>query len=160
MPAPAVQIKGLTALRKDVDAMTKDDKGPLFNAMKRAGYQAVQPIVPAARTRIPTSSRRPGRTHQPGALANSIRASAYRSGAAVRMGGKPVPFAGWMEFGGLRRRPFPSSREFVKGGRYLFPAARGLADKAADEYTRAINEVFGSGRVWTNTTSSPGAVHD
>ena len=76
------------------------------------------------------------------------------------MGGKPVPFAGWMEFGGLRRQPFPSSRDYIKSGRYLFPAARDLAGRSAEEYTKAINEVFGSGRVWTNTTDSPGAVRD
>ena len=160
MPAALVKIDGLTALRKDVDRMTKDDKGPLFNAMKRAGYAAVAPIVPAARSRIPRSARRPSRTHRPDALANSIRASAYRSGAAVRMGGKTAPQAGWMEFGGVRRQPHESTREYVQTGRYLFPAARDLSAKAADEYTRAIGEVFGSGRVWTNTTDNPAAVHD
>ena len=160
MPAALVKVNGLTALRKDIDRLTKDEKGPLFNAMKRAGYAAVQPIVPAARTRIPHSARRPGRTHRPDALADSIRASAYRSGAAVRMGGKQAPQAGWMEFGGVRHQPHDSSRPFIKTGRYLFPAARDLSAKAAAEYTRAINEVFGSGRVWTNTTDNPAAVHD
>lgn len=153
-----VKVEGLTTLRKDIDKMCTDQKGPLFSTLKAAGYAAVQPIVPAARDRIPTSSRPRSQYHRPDGLANSIRASAYRSGAAVRMGGKGEPEAGWMEFGGSRRKPHASSRDFVKNGRYLFPAARGLSASASSQYTKALNEVFGSGRVWTNTTDNPEAV--
>ena len=154
------KIDGLLALRKDIDRMTKDAKGPLFSALKAAGYSAVQPIVPAARDALPVSDRNPSASHRPGLLAKTLRPSAYRSGAAVRMGSKQVPWAGWVEFGGTRRKPFQSEREYVKDGRYLFPAARGLATSAASKYTQALTAVFGSGRVWTNTTDNASAVHD
>ena len=153
-----VKIEGLTALRKDVDRMCTDQRGPMFAALKQAGYAAVAPIVPAARDRIPASDRPRSGYHRPGGLQNSIRASAYRSGAAVRMGSNAEPEAGWMEFGGTRHAPHNSSRSYARDGRYLFPAARGLAPAAAAQYVHALNDIFGSGRVWTNTTDSAGSV--
>ena len=70
------------------------------------------------------------------------------------MGSKAVPWAGWVEFGGTRHRPWQSSREFVKDGRYLFPAARGLAQQTADLYSDALEHVFTSSGVWTNPGDS------
>jgi hypothetical protein len=147
-----VVIGGLAALKRDLNRLAADESGPLFNAMKRAGYAAVEPVVPATRARLPTGGS--------GRLAGSLRASAYKSGAAVRMGSKSVPYAGWVEFGGTRRRPHDSNRPYIRSGRYLFPAAADLSPAAAAAYTRALDEMFGSGRVWTNTTSDPAAVHD
>jgi hypothetical protein len=73
------------------------------------------------------------------------------------MGSKAVPWAGWVEFGGTRHKPFTSSRPFVKDGRYMFPAARGLAERSEQLYSDAIERVFASSGVWTN----PGdEVHD
>ena len=150
MTQPVVGIVGARALRKDLDRLASDVNGPLFNAMKRAGYHAVQPIVPATRAALPKQGT--------GRLAGSVRASAYRSGAAVRMGKSQVPYAGWIEFGG--RRPDGSNREYRPGGRYLFPAARDLAADAAKDYSAALEQLFGSSGIWTNTTTNPGSVHD
>jgi len=160
MPQAVAEVVGLKALMKDINQLTKDERSPLFAAMKQAGYDAIKPVVPAARGEIPTSDRRETRTHQPGALSSSLRASAYRSGAAVRMGSPKVPFAGWMEFGGKRHRPHESSRSFRGTGRYLFPAAREEAPRAVVEYTKAINALFGRTAIWTNSTTNPEAVHD
>jgi len=152
------QVVGLKALMKDVDRLCKNERSALFAAMKKAGYRAVSPIVPAARASLPHSDRRPSRTHKPGALAGSLRASGYRSGAGVRMGGTKVPYAGWVEFGG--RRPDGSEREYIQSGRYLFPAAKGDASRAVTEYTKEINDLFGRTAIWTNAKSNPESVHD
>jgi phage gpG-like protein len=154
------QVVGLKALMKDVNRLTKDERGPLFAAMKEAGYNAVKPVVPAARGALPVSDRKAGSSHRPGALAGSLRASAYRSGAAVRMGSKSVPYAGWVEFGGTRKRPHASSRPFLRNGRYLFPAAEANAPRAVREYTSSINRLFGKTAIWTNATDSEGSIHD
>ena len=66
---PQVAVVGAQALRKDIDRLCRDERSPLFNAMKRAGYAAVQPVVPATRARIPSSGRRNSRWHKTGALA-------------------------------------------------------------------------------------------
>jgi hypothetical protein len=160
MVEPLVAVVGAKALRKDINRMTKDERSPLYSAMKKAGYAAISPIVPAARAAIPQSDRKASGRHRPGALAGSIRASAYKSGAAIRMGSKAVPWAGWVEFGGTRRRPRVSERPYVKSGRYLFPAARALSSRAASSYSDALNTVFAQSGVWTNSSDSAGSVHD
>jgi hypothetical protein len=149
-----VGVYGLKALRKDISQQLDDPRSELYNALKRAGYGAVKPIVPAVRSALPHGDRTTG------TLANDVRASGTRTGGSVWMGRKAVPYAGWVEFGGSRRKPHYSSRQYVKDGRYLFPTARSLAAKAGDAYTAALNQVFGSGRVWTNTTSEGDQVHD
>jgi hypothetical protein len=161
MPRQAVaSVVGLKALMKDVDRLCKDERGPLWNAMKRAGYAAVSPIVGRTRESLPHSDRRSTRTHKPGQLAASVRASAYRSGAATRMGGKNAAMAGWVEFGGTRRRPHFSERPFVRSGRYMYPAAKTLGPAAAQNYTKAVNEIFGRTAIWTNSKTNPESVHD
>jgi hypothetical protein len=147
--APIAQVFGVKALLRDISKLEKDERSALWSAMKKAGYAAVQPIVPAARGPLPVLS---------GDLANTIRASGTRSGGSVRMGRPTVPYAGWVEFGGSR--PDGSERTYVRGGRYLFPAAVTLSGRAADTYTRALSELFGRSDIWSNTTEDGGRVHD
>ena len=149
MAAPVVGVVGMQAIRKDLNRMTQDVRSPLYDALKRAGYAAVKEIVPTARARMSSRS---------GRLANSVRASGYGSGAAVRMGSAAVPYAGWVDFGGSR--PDGSAREYLAGGRYLFPAAQSLASKAAASYTASITQLFDKPAIWTNSGDNPGSVHD
>jgi hypothetical protein len=155
-----VAIEGAKALRHDLDRLATDVNGPLFNAMKRAGYHAVLPIVQEARQRIKAGRTTTRKSAQ--RLELSIRASGTKTGGAVRMGGKRygVEYAGWIEFGGTRKRPHESSRDFVQSGRYLYPAAKDLAERAAKDYSDALTQLFGSSGIWTNVTGSPEAVHD
>ena len=151
---PVVGIVGIKALSKDINQLTDDVRSPLFKAIQAAGRTAAEPVAAATRSALPHSDRR---TPDAGQLAGSVRTSGTRTGAAVRMGSKQVPWAGWVEFGGQRYRPFHSQRDYVKDGRYLFPAARGLAERSASLYSDALERVFVSSGVWTN----PGdQVHD
>lgn len=150
MAGPAtVTVVGAKALRRDLNRMATEVSGPVFNAMKRAGYWAVQPIVGLTRSELPSDS---------GDLAGTVRASGTKTGASVRMGRKTVPYAGWIEFGGSR--PDGSERQYVKDGRYLFPAARGDAARAAEAYSRNLDQVFNESSTWTNSTATAGSVHD
>lgn len=150
MAAPVLAgVAGIKALQHDIDKLEKEQQGPLWNAMKRAGYAAVKPIVPATRSILPIVT---------GRLGNTVRASGTRSGASVRMGTAAVPYAGWVEFGGTR--PDGSERDYIPSGRYLFPAAQGLAGAAAREYSQELTVVFASAGVWTNSTDTASAVHD
>lgn len=158
MAEPIVGVVGAKALRKDLNKLITEVNGPLFNAMKRAGYAAVQPIVGIVRSALPRSDRKQSRTHHPGALSMDVRASGTQTGGSVRMGRKTIPYAGWVEFGG--NRPDGSSREFVQDGRYLFPSAKGDAGRAAKAYSDALTALFGNSGIWTNTTADGSAVND
>jgi Bacteriophage HK97-gp10, putative tail-component len=144
MAAPAVvTVVGLKALRKDIDQLAKPDRGPLNDALKAAGRKAAEPVVEAARNAVP---------HDSGTLAGSVRLSATRTGARVRMGKQSVPYAGPVEFGG-----WPEGRAYVKDGRYLFPAAHRLGTVAERLYNTEIGRALDRFH-WTNTIGT--TVHD
>jgi hypothetical protein len=156
--APVVAIVGMRALRRDLNRLTDDVKSPLYAAMKDAGRRAAEPVAARARSSIPKDDRPESRWNHPGRLASTIRTSGTRTGAAVRMGRATARYAGWVEFGG--HRPDGSSRPFVADGRYLFPAARGLANESATLYTQEMQRVFDDARTWSNSTTNPEAVHE
>jgi hypothetical protein len=149
MAAPSVGVVGMSALRRDINQLTENQSSALYTQIKAAGKQAAEPVAAATRSSLP---------HDTGTISGTVRTSGTKTGAAVRMGSAKVPYAGWIEFGG--NRPDGSSREYVKDGRYLFPAARGLAARAAQTYSDALNRVFGSDGIWTNTSDNPESVHD
>jgi hypothetical protein len=143
--APQVAVVGLSALNRDIKRAT-DNAGPIYAVMSQAGKQAAAPIAAQARSSYPTGAT--------GRLAASVRFSGTRSGASVRVGSASVPYAGPVDFGG-----WPEGRQYLTNGRYLFPAAVGLASEAAQLYEAALNQGFAD-FPWTNETTSAGAVHD
>lgn len=149
MAQPVVGIVGARALRKDLSHLADDATGPLYQVMKQAGRDAAEPVAAATRQALP---------HVTGTLAGDVRTSGTKTGAAVRMGRVSVPYAGWVEFGGTRKDG--SERPFIRTGRYLFPAAAGLAERSARSYSDALAVLFERSDLWTNTTSDPGAVRD
>jgi hypothetical protein len=153
---PVVGIVGMAALRRDINRMAADQSGPLYQAIREAGRQAAEPVAMLTRSTLPRETR----STDAGALLDTVRTSGTRTGAAVRMGTPRVSWAGWIEFGGTRRKPHESSRPIVRDGRYLFPAARQLAAGVADRYSAAIGRILNTDTVWTNTTNDGGAVHD
>jgi hypothetical protein len=148
-PAAQVQVVGMKALRRDIKRLATDQSSQLYQGIKEAGKQAAEPVAARARSTLP---------HDSGTLSGNVRTSGTRTGGAVRMGQKSVPYAGWVEFGG--RRPDGSARPFVASGRYLFPAAAGLAATSAELYAAAIDRVLNDPAVWTNTTTDGSSVHD
>jgi hypothetical protein len=151
MAQPVVGIVGAKALRKDLSRLADDVTSPLYKAMKQAGRDAAEPVAAAVRAALP---------HVTGTLAGDVRTSGTKTGAAVRMGRASVPYAGWVEFGGTRKKPHYSERPFIKTGRYMFPAARPLAEQAARSYSDALAVLFERSDIWTNTTSDGSAVRD
>ena len=149
MPAPQVAIVGMSALRRDVTRMT-DQGGALNAALAKAGAIAAQPVADITRATLPQDS---------GTLAGDVRLSGTRTGATVRMGRASIRYAGWVEFGGTRKVPHRSTRQFQPRGRYLYPAALQLAGTVGARYETEIQKVFNSFG-WTNETTDPTAVHD
>lgn len=148
--APTVAIVGLRALARDLRKLSKETAGPLVDALKQAGREAATPVANATRAAVPKESS---------ALSSTARVSATRTGASVRYGTAKYPYAGWIEFGGVRRNPRLSRRPFVAGGRYLFPAAAAAGPSAARHYIEAVTAALEKFD-WTNETTAAGSVHD
>jgi hypothetical protein len=143
---PTVGIVGMRALVRDIARLAEDTSGPLLEAFKAAGRTAAEPVASRTRSSLP---------HVSGALSGDVRITSARTGASVRMGRSSIPYAGPVEFG------WPAhNREYIAGGRYLFPAAAGLAERVVELYSDAMSKVFATAGVWENTTDDPEAVHD
>jgi hypothetical protein len=149
MAAPTVALVGLKAMQRDLYRLV-DDRGPLNRAFQAAGRQAAEPTYAAAKSALPKSS---------GRLSGDLRIGATKSGATVRMGRASIRYAGWVEFGGHRKAPHPSSRDYDSRGRFLFPNALRLAPAAAAAYAAAVERQLNSFD-WTNRGDQAGAVHD
>jgi hypothetical protein len=160
MAAPLVEVVGLRALMKDLKAAGDDRSSSLIKEMQQAGKVAMQPIADAARGTVPHDTGRVHAEAKGPTLEQDIRVTASRTGAAVRMGRKgKLEYAGWIEFGGVRHRPHTSERAFVKDGRFLFPAARGLTQTAKRLYEDGVARAFDHYH-WTNTSADPESAHD
>lgn len=67
--------------------------------------------------------------HRSGRLAGSVRVTDERGGARVSMS---TPYAGWIEYGGSRGRPYVST------GRYLGAASQGQDREMVRDSERAL----------------------
>jgi hypothetical protein len=143
--APLVSVVGLKALQKDLRRMSDPRAGDLAKAMAQAGKAAMAPVAEAVRGAYPSVS---------GRLAGTVRVTGSRTGAAVRVGKKTVPYAGPVDFGG-----WPKSRPFVKSGRYLYPTAESMTGATVAKYEQAVAHLVET-FPWSNTTTNPGGVHD
>jgi hypothetical protein len=147
--AARVEVVGVAALAADFRHLAAP-AGPLDQQLARAGRVAVTPLAAVARSAFPQVS---------GRLASDVRVTNSRSGAAVRTGRNSIRYAGWVEFGGHRKAPHDSSRDYLSQGRYLFPHAQSLAGPAARSYSTGTQRAL-DGYRWTNTGTDPGGVHD
>jgi hypothetical protein len=146
----AVSVVGLKALAADIKKQSDDTQSDLYKALRAAGKAAAEPVAARTRAMLPNDS---------GDLVGTVRASGTRTGAAVREGSNAIVYGPWIEFGG--DRPVQGgSRIYTPDGRYLFPAARGMASVAAETYEREITKTFGAGRIWTNSGDDGKDVHD
>jgi hypothetical protein len=148
--APVVQVAGLRALVKDMKALGAP-AGPLLKQMQQAAKSAGEPVAAMTRATLPQVS---------GQLAGTVRVTATRTGASVRMGSSSIRYAGWIEFGGTRRAPHESMRDYQSNGRYLFLAARAEVGQVTALYEAAVTKALNAYR-WSNEeTTNGGSVHD
>lgn len=125
MAGEPVKVKGIIELQKALRKIEKDLPKELA-----AGLAEAAEIVGAhARTKVPVRT---------GAARDSIKARKQQRSASLATGGSRAPYYPWLDFGGRVGRNKTSMREFVKGGRYIFPA---LAEKDA-QVKEKVDEVL------------------
>ncbi len=125
----SIQWVGAPEFARDMLRLNPIARARALKAME----QTAQSLVPVVRSRMPKVS---------GALAASVMASSDNRGVSVDA---DTPYAGWIEFGGTRGRPY------VDSGRYLTP----VVTRAASRFGRAINTSLTKttkGFPWTHTS--------
>ena len=146
-PEPVVDVIGARALRRDLQRLGEAG-GAILEEIKVAGRTAAEPVVTKARSAWPISDL--AHAHH----ADSLRVIGVKTGATVAEGGRRYGGTGWLEFGGNR------GRDYIPAGRFLFPAAAGLAPVVAELYSAGVQKALDLGSSWTNTTSEAKAVSE
>lgn len=156
-PGIIIAVDGLDELRRD---LRRVDKVFFDRAFKTAGREVAEPIAARVRSVLP---RRSGR------LAGTVRVATIRTGAALRVGSKRVPYVGPVEFGGYPRPArnlrwrgglwrtragvvawVGGGRPFIATGRYIFPTAAAMTDQTAAHYETALQHQINA-YPWTHT---------
>jgi phage gpG-like protein len=107
MASDGIEVHGIPELERGSRRLFENIDQGAGSAFRSVADQ----VATMVRTRVP---RRSGR------LAASVLADQADEGALVGLG-DGVPYAGWIEFGGTRGRPY------VPSGRYLYPTAQDAA---------------------------------
>lgn len=130
-----ITVDGLDALRRRLAAADKN----VAKGLGRAGKSAADIVVAAARTKVPVRS---------GRARDSLRAVILRGGAGIRGGGAKAPYFGFLDYGnkvdrgGGVGRGDSQVREYLKGGRIVYPAVREKRDEAIDVYVEAMKDLL------------------
>jgi hypothetical protein len=148
----AVTAVGLAALQRDWQALYKPG-GAIDKAMSAAGMAAIAPVAALTRGALPQNT---------GRLAATVRQRAIRTGGEVDLGDSGTRYGGWIEFGGWRRAPHESYRDYDSRGRFLFPSGLSQLSESAvtADYVKAI-QTASDGFRWTNPGDiAAGSVRD
>lgn len=143
--AVTVTPVGVSALVSDLGKIAAPG-GAIDKAAQDAATRMLTPKAATTRSAIPSIS---------GAMAASVTVKPQPFGAYISEG-DGVVYAGWVDFGGSRPQSGP--RPYRPQGRYLFPSVGDLDGPATSALSDAVQiaiDRYG----WTNTTTSPGAVH-
>lgn len=106
----AIRIDGLAAFSKRLKRLDSDLPKGLRLALNEAAELVIDTAVP----------RMPRRT---GSAQKAVSARSTRTLSRVTLGSRRRGGVPWLDFGGEgRRRGRPPAREFIRKGRYLYPA--------------------------------------
>lgn len=99
-------------LRPIARAVARVDK-EAAKQLRLVGNEAAGLLIEKTRPEIPSVS---------GRARGSLKAQSTRTSARVAVGGSKAAYYPWLDFGGEGRiKGRPAHREFIKGGRYLYP---------------------------------------
>ena len=135
-----VSIVGAQEFMNDVRRASAE-RGAIETATSQAALGLMNPVAGVTRSVVP---------HGTGGLASDVRVNKSRSGATIRMGSPSVRYAGWVDFGGHRRAPHESARDYNPQGRFLFPSARPIASRVSPVLSTAVGKAF-DGFQWSHT---------
>lgn len=103
-----IKIAGLAELNRALRSISNEAPKQL----RLAGNEAAQIVVDWAAARIPVKT---------GRARAALRASSTRTESRVQGGNARVPYYPWLDFGGRVGRKKSIQRQFLKGGRFIFP---------------------------------------
>lgn len=133
-----IKVTGLNEFTRALKKVSAD----LPKAMRLANNEAANVVVRGALAlNVPTRS---------GKAAKSIKAKSTRTQGRVQGGGNQAPYYPWLDFGGRVGRKGSAKREFIKEGRYIYPAYSQNKVKVRDAYEAALVNLCRSAGIGVN----------
>lgn len=123
-----IQISGLKELQKQL----RDMDVALPRKIRVALNSASQLVIDWGKPRV---ARRTGRA------AGSMKVRSSQRTARVATGGARAPYMPWLDFGGAVGRDDATKREFIKIGRYVYPALEHQRDEITQQMAKALTEL-------------------
>lgn len=128
IPTDPIKIEGLARLNRSLRNISKDAPKKL----RLVGNEAAELVVDDTKPEVPTRS---------GTAAKSVKAASTRTAAQVKAGGKRAAYYPWLDFGGRVGRNRSVHRQFIKGGRYIFPAYSDNRDQIAVKLEKGLTDL-------------------
>lgn len=116
-----IQITGIRELQRAL----KEMDATLPRKIRIALNQASELVISWAQPRVPKKS---------GRAAGSMKVRSSQRQARIAAGGQRAPWYPWLDYGGEVGRGGATKRQFIKTGRYIYPAL----DHKSDEITAAM----------------------
>lgn len=129
IPVDPIKVEGLTRLNRSLKSISKDAPKQL----RLVGNEAADLVVKDAKPDVPTDT---------GTAQRTVRAASTRTAAQVKAGGKRAPWYPWLDFGGRVGIRRSVRRQFIKGGRYIYPAYSDNRDQIADKLADGLTELI------------------
>lgn len=129
IPTDPIKIEGLTRLNRSLRAISKDAPKQL----RLVGNEAANLVVSDAKPDVPTMSGRAQR---------SVKAASTRTAAQVKAGGARAPWYPWLDFGGRVGINRSVRRQFIKRGRYIFPAYVDNRDQIGEKLEQGLTDLI------------------
>lgn len=124
-----IKVTGLAELTRALKKVDSD----LPKAMRLANNEAANVVVRGALAlNVPSRS---------GKAAKSIKAKSTRTEGRVQGGGNQAPYYPWLDFGGRVGRRHSVVREFIKEGRFIYPAYKQNKEQVRDAYEMALRNL-------------------
>lgn len=144
-----IEVRGIRELSRALKGISDDAPKEIQFALKAAAEE----IATKVRAKVPSRS---------GRARGSVKVRASKTGAALAVGGNAAPHYQWLDFGGSSKIDASSNtratlkkshrklemqgnsrprayREFIKGGRYLYPTI----SEARDSTLRKVDHELG-----------------
>lgn len=118
-----VEVRGIREVRSALNQVDKELGRKLRDELAKV-------------SEVVLDEARPHVARRTGSAVGSMKVRKQTAGAAIAVGGNKAPYYPWLDFGGRVGRNKSVQREFVKEGRYLYPAIkrkRRVIDDMLDE---------------------------
>ncbi len=129
IPTDPIKIQGLARLNRSLRAISKDAPKQL----RLVGNEAANLVVDDARPDVPVLT---------GRAAKTVKAASTRTAAQIKAGGARAAYYPWLDFGGRVGIHRSVKRQFIKGGRYIFPAYSDNRDAIGERLEQGMTDLI------------------